>query len=555
MSFLTTDLRNKRNQLLYSPTYRTVAHYCVDTTKAKEMREALFNEELFLSSIRPLSDLLKKNLADTLVNQQSQKTEMAPSIASKVVNNDYSKLSGITNFISGVFSVVSSVVFKRPKSPVDCFDNVQMVHNDCWRYSESDYKNNLDPSVDVNKLKLSDMCDCKTMAASCGNKVRQQFSGSNSEQQTMAWLRCPTNQFIETNLADDCFEDAKSLEECYSLPGSPYIEYFSPPQYQKHDYFEIDAPKTKVEGKFIKSVIESSPKVTLEFPKKYSEEQELSNVEVNNKLVESCEDKVAKLKAFLQQRCKNKTKVLLETDSKDSTESKPTKSIPIANSKSKHFKNPNRLCLKRVKTNMKQIIEDEMLFADEVNLDDFSSVEDSPSFHSLEKWSESPPSNDTPQDYFDEISGRFQMGSDVPSEDSFQIVFSDLPKRVRSTSDCDSEDSFIVFEDSPDSCYTSKDVFCDSDEDSDSDSDLSDSGCGNMKLSQSMSRTVSNLTDDSLYDEVDCMNVVPSSMVLHKEESRLVQDHNMSAGKEPPVKKVSLSIIYCKPRSAMCKII
>ncbi|KAL4711243.1 hypothetical protein ACJJTC_019084 [Scirpophaga incertulas] len=127
-----------------------------------------------------------------------------------------------------------------------------------------------------------------------------------------------------------------------------------------------------------------------------------------------------------------------------------------------------------------------------------------------DKMSETP---GTSTDYFDEISGRFRSLSSTESEESFQIVFSDSPRtsRMRRPSDCESEDSFIVFED-PDSCYTSTDVFGDSEDESDSNSDAEFSDTKDVqvtKLSNTLSRTLSDLTDGSLYedkalDEVDC---------------------------------------------------
>ncbi|XP_063836654.1 uncharacterized protein LOC135085784 [Ostrinia nubilalis] len=161
-------------------------------------------------------------------------------------------------------------------------------------------------------------------------------------------------------------------------------------------------------------------------------------------------------------------------------------------------------------------IQDNLTFANEINGDELSSVENSPAVRSLDRLSTpSVNSQRDEKDYFDEISGRFHSSSATESEDSFQIVFTDSPKnRPRVPSDCESEDSFIVFEESPDSCYTSNDVFGEESESdaeySDSDTDVSDSGCIPVtKLAHTLSRTFGDLTDDSLYDdkpvdEVDC---------------------------------------------------
>ncbi|KAL0809205.1 hypothetical protein ABMA28_011429 [Loxostege sticticalis] len=163
-------------------------------------------------------------------------------------------------------------------------------------------------------------------------------------------------------------------------------------------------------------------------------------------------------------------------------------------------------------------IQDNLTFANEINSDDISSVENSPAIQSVDRLSNaSVNSQSDEKDYFDEISGRFHSTSATESEDSFQIVFTDSPQtqtRPRVPSDCESEDSFIVFEESPDSCYTSNDVFGNESESdgeySDSDDNVSDSGCVPLtKLAHPLSRTFGDLTDDSLYedkpvDEVDC---------------------------------------------------
>ncbi|KAM3955186.1 uncharacterized protein ACR2FA_010948 [Aphomia sociella] len=134
------------------------------------------------------------------------------------------------------------------------------------------------------------------------------------------------------------------------------------------------------------------------------------------------------------------------------------------------------------------------------------------------------------EDCFDEIAGRFLSNGDE-NDDSFQVVFADSPqtKRKWRISECDSEDSFVVFEESPDSCYTSNDLFSDESdssesESSDSDSEISDSGCVLDEMVHSISKSVGDLTDDSLYvegpsvDEVDCAaricEEIPSSDIV-----------------------------------------
>uniref|UniRef100_A0A2A4JNH9 Uncharacterized protein n=1 Tax=Heliothis virescens TaxID=7102 RepID=A0A2A4JNH9_HELVI len=216
-----------------------------------------------------------------------------------------------------------------------------------------------------------------------------------------------------------------------------------------------------------------------------------------------------------------------------------------------------------MKSKMRKSIEDDLRFANEVNIDDVSSVDNSPSMGCLEKYmkhfTQRPVDTPTQTDkeFFDEVSGRFLPGS-VESEDSFQIVFNDCPK-LRKASDCESEDSFIVFEDSPDSCYTSNDVFgetSDDDDEYDSDSDISqsgDSGCGDYQfnLAPSLSKSVCNLTDASLYadngaDEVD---FVDDTVVSQPDEVEtgdlktglLIDDRKKLQRKGLPPKRVQFS--------------
>lgn len=327
-------------------------------------------------------------------------------------------------------------------------------------------------------------------------------------------------------------------------------------------------------------------------------------------IITSCEDKMARLKSLLQSRRQNKCHQTanetssdhiaaepkttnLETESlpnisitestKEVVTKKPPKPIPIQKSKDKKFKNQHRLTDKRKHSRLRKVIQEDMLFANEIDSGDISdntpkvhnskirkdsfhncldtlSAENSPMSRSLNHLTETPASS-VENDYFDEMKGRFYTSSTTDSEDSFQIVFSESPKvsRRRRPSDCDSEDSFIVFEDSPDSCYTSNDVFGDSDCESDvseTDSDLSDSGCNDVsKLSPNMSRTIGDLTDDSLYeneqdkevtkDEIDCavrtFEEIPSEEVGEgKRPGLLIDEQKKLRRKNQPPKKVSV---------------
>ncbi|CAG9131816.1 unnamed protein product [Plutella xylostella] len=331
-------------------------------------------------------------------------------------------------------------------------------------------------------------------------------------------------------------------------------------------------------------------------------------IDTKTEIIQSCEDKLSRLKALLSERRKNNTKSCLNTETNNVEPIKDTKCdtpmakpIPVPKVQNKRYKNPNRLNVdKRKQCQLRRNIKDDMTFADEINVEP-SSVENSPQIHisthfasNLDKpanpsvdISKSPASESTENlssssdCFFNEIAGRFHKNSTTESEDSFQIVFADSPQhspRTRKVSDCDSEDSFIIFEDSPDSCYTSTDVFghhSDAGSESDSsayDSDI-DSGRATFKLSHSLSRTISDLTDDSLYedsvntvskprpysdseDEVDCAvkicDEIPDKDLDHSVKVGEVSASDQSTGlllddakkiekKKKPVKKVTFS--------------
>lgn len=248
---------------------------------------------------------------------------------------------------------------------------------------------------------------------------------------------------------------------------------------------------------------------------------------VKTEVVTSCEDKLNRLKALLLERKLNsKTSKPPAKESIKETENQPEHKPHEKHSK-KH-KNPNRTTDKRQKCHQNIIIKEDMSFAKEIDADIASSLDNSPQLykrkqqsglsHTLEtatvtvngditeNSSKAPTMQESPVDcLFDEVSGRFRNSSTTESEDSFQIVFTDNLKPTvisRKLSDCDSEDSFIVFEDSPDSCYTSTDIFGVSDEETETSSSECDSDSGNevCKLNHAFSRTVSDLTDASLYE-------------------------------------------------------
>lgn len=281
----------------------------------------------------------------------------------------------------------------------------------------------------------------------------------------------------------------------------------------------------------------------------------------------------------------NKTKSLpnisITESMKEVVTKKPPKPVSTKKTKDKKIKNPCRLTDKRKHSKLRNNIQSDIVFANEIDSDDITdhspkvnmrihkdSVQNSPSLDtpiSRSLGHSETPIGSVENDYFDEMKGRFHSTSTTDSEDSFQIVFTETPKlsRMRTSSDCDSEDSFIVFEDSPDSCYTSNEVFGDSDcesDESETDSEMSDSGCDNVcKLSPILSRTIGDLTDDSLFedeqneegakDEIDCavttFEEIPSEEVgEEKLPGMLIDDLKKQRRKGQPPKKVSAFLFW-----------
>ncbi|CAB3257566.1 unnamed protein product [Arctia plantaginis] len=335
------------------------------------------------------------------------------------------------------------------------------------------------------------------------------------------------------------------------------------------DVAELKSEITGVNKELPKVVPEDHLVHKVTEPEKYVPELNKNKLDLETKkeVVEACEDKITKLKLLLQSRSKKpkvegpaeETATVTNSPVSFTLESKPLVTLPPRPKpsykvKDKRFKNPNRCTDKRQKSKMKKSIEDDLVFANEINSEDlFSSVEISPSTNYLENHmkSVSEPIQDSTvpevnknqskpvptKEYFDEVSGCFRPSS-VESDDSFQIVFHDSP-RSRQESDCESDDFDIVFEESPD-CYTSNDVFRDSDdssdsEEDDSDSDVSDSECNTFKLSASLSKSVCNLADDSLYedqseDEVDCAHIQNLSICDSVADSEIDDTGDYSKG-------------------------
>ncbi|XP_063372252.1 uncharacterized protein LOC134660439 [Cydia amplana] len=600
----TNQWRNRRNQLNLSPipafNMYSIANYSTDTSKTDLSKT--FAEEMLIHNLHMMPNPLQKNLADTIPTAEKPKPPFTgPKLESKAfpepkmekeqTRTEYSFSFG--SFFSGVISAISSGVFRR-REPAhqyyDCFDP-----DPSWQTaSEAD----LNKSTRSQSLKKDDAmsADCRSAAAHCEDKLNRvrHLLTSKPVPTTPKYRRKPKRVFVEPGSVEESFEDAFSPEDFVRLSNSDHIEYISLSNHHKEEVIEAAALKVKTEVKEVMDIIQALPDAEIapvektnsqnvEIREAKANTQVKSQVDVNDsqkteskgttdnieakievkpdlpnvlpvkeakekqEVIAACEDKVNRLKALLQSR-KPKSRTKTESDSVLE---------PVTDIKNKvqdkHFKNPARSTDKRKQSQLIKNIQDDMCFGNSLDTE-VSSPDNSPILPptKLSDVINLPKLIPEPEpEYFDEVHGRFRSTS-TDSDDSFQIVFTDSPKAARhcAVSDCDSEDSFIVFEDSPDSCYTSHDVFGDSTVDSDSDSDVSDSGVS-CKLSHSLTRTVGDLTDDSLFDdtvreesgdEVDSVTVCEElDLAEEVNTGLLLNDAKKLLRRQQPPKKVSFS--------------
>ncbi|XP_050358464.1 uncharacterized protein LOC126778814 [Nymphalis io] len=544
-------MRNRRNLLDlkgFTPNHFPRSNYSTDAQIKSDMKHT-FDDDLFCN-FHLLSDPLKKNLADSVITGVEKKKNMLETkeyITKEAVKppntqrtDYYPSLAGITNFFSGVLNIMGTIFHKRASSPdsqyYDSFDNdyndQQLAPSIIWqppnfevqnKNEQADmlYESNNDPRTNLD----SDMSvDCRTAATHCEkklNEVRLLLSNENKQnvqnsKTNSKYSRRPRKAFIEASSVEESFEDAFSPENFLSLPNDTYIEYYSPFNYHDDLFIVSDAPRIKTDLNVFESMDitknvpqETEKKLTVTRQNLITENcptDEITVTKTNDEVVSSCEDKVCKLKALLQSKC-------CKSSTKPNKEVETTEPIPIP----------------------LQELPIETVFGTEINPSDIQNSNSSQS-----------------SDYFNEVTGRFNASS-VESEDSFQIVFTDGPQncRKRLSSDCDSEDSFIIFEESPDSCYTSNEVFGDEvdldNDSSDADSNYDeDSGCDSTcKLSPSLSRTFCDLTDNSLYsqDVVDSVQVSTPSVTTTEKTGLLLDETRKNQKKKLPAKRVHFSTL------------
>lgn len=571
----------KPNHLNYISKGYSLAAYSTDTqTELEDETESMLFPEL-------------KNKTNDLKVMADATVENAVSIQNRSYNTWF------MGVFSNMYNAISKKLMGRAES-VPYYDVVDKETSPSFWLSSKTENKNIGAHETCYKDCLDMNGDCKNTVAACEDKlnnIRHLLSSKSvpiTQKPNTCRSRRPKKVFVESSSVEDNFEDAFAPEDFISHPSLQCISYIIPKQVHHLEFLEVDAPKMRVEIAPVKEnteIVSELKENELQKNCNLNNDEHISELTTDNNLpskendlldkqqtIISCEEKILKLQAMLQEGCKKDTE--LKSNSSDSyiepatvqsaeQPKKPPK--PSANkSKDKNYKNSNRLTTeRRKKSALTRTIQDELFNEDNEN-DDVSSLENSPRIlHNICK-KENMSSSVESEDYFDEITGRFHSNSGAESDDSFQVVFTDSPQRKHNwrPSDCESEDSFILFEESPDSCYTSNDVFGDETEDSDADvteseSEESDSGCDHLdelRMSHSMSKSVGDLTDNNLYvdetlvDEVDCAvriceeissqniaEVCELSVIENKSTGLLLDEHKKLLRKNQPPKKVHFS--------------
>ncbi|XP_041970436.1 uncharacterized protein LOC121726871 [Aricia agestis] len=590
-NFIGLDTRNRRNlNTTFPPIHVPVSNYSTKTQTKENMNDTY--NTMFLNNLNLIPDPLKKNLADSVITDKdinmTKTKEFMPKEVEKPPSSQTSDFyPKLRNIISGVINVMGAMFQWRDSSPAsqyyDCFEGDYVENSDepmsgsvPWQSANCDVqnKNGWAQSIfdDNNETNWNSEMMSNCSPALTDDQINQVCLLLNGDSNYIQIPNSKSKPFESGSV--DVFEDAFCPDQL-SLSGESYLEYHSPYCYQEELFNSYASnlksklnteiinskeskdmtPKHNSDGDILSESVEEMPKqdnilltntipeITLipnkcdivrnlerdkglsprTSPQPINEIIEkpalviepLSSSELNEELtkpdmpredspksdkieivsaikenvVSSCEDKLKRLKALLKPKCSRKIENSVNTEINNTSE--------------------NIVC--------------DTVFGDEISI---------PSTACLRL-----------AEPFDEVTGKFYSSS-VESDDSFQIVFTDDVKasRCRIPSECESEDSFIVFEESPDSCYISDDVFGNVQINHYSDSDTSDSeydsGC-ESRLCPGFSRTVEDLTDYKLYDEVDSSTVIGQH--YNHSVTPTSQNEDKKTSKDVPRKKVHFS--------------
>lgn len=497
MNTIGNNMRNKRNLLDINSMSLQFPMSNYSTDAQKQEMEQMYGDNLILNKLQLLPDPLKKNLADSVITGEKTmkdkvekiETKEYPSVKPSNNRETYnSSRATITYIMSGIYNIVGALFSSRSQYQ-DCESKSDEMAPQSWQPSNTEVLNKNEPPdtfFSDSSTKLDD-----TMNVDCRRAANE----------------CQRKLDEVHSLIDNKSKlNTQNTKQKLGQPKKVFVD----PSNIVEDQFE-DA--------FCPEICISQPcNINIQYHSPYSYH--------NEQFIEAA---CSKTKSEIKESM-DIVKDLTNNDKNDLKNADLTKTDDIVSVCDDKM---NRLKLLLQSKICKKNIESEPIVIPEV-----------PKENILQS------SNSQDSDCFNEVSGRF-LSSSIESEDSFQIVFTDEPpKHKRLSSDCDSEDSFIVFEDNPDSCYMSNDVFgagCD-----ESDSDESDEP-GNCKLLPSFSRTFCDLTDNSLYihDELDEMDEVDSAKVNTLDDLRewdvkenkglLLDARRKMEKKKLPLKKVQFS--------------
>ncbi|XP_022125960.2 uncharacterized protein LOC111000718 [Pieris rapae] len=362
--------RNRNESKMFSPVNFSITNYSTDA-QSKAMKSPL-GDTLLFNNLHLIPDPLKKNLADSVITgtmEQRKDPDKLEKPPSTTESGALGSLGGITNFISGVFNVMTAMFQKRASSPTtqyyDCFDAVddgQIAPSLPWHPAKFEVQNR-------NSTANSNDMDNMTVITNCKDKLNKVHLMHNGNIQ-----KCPATMYVEPKSLEDSFEDAFCPENIVQLANDTLIECYSAYNQHQQELVEVQAPVIKTEFcNESMDIVKILPETDTKKTDTDRTENDLNMVTCNSterQIVSTCEDKLNKLKELLQ--CKHKQNV---------NSVQETTAIPI-----------------------KEVISSS--FANEI---------------------------DAPRETknsFDEVNGRFYSSS-VDSDDSFQIVFTDR-KRIPS---------------------------------------------------------------------------------------------------------------------------
>lgn len=309
--------------------------------------------------------------------------------------------------------------------------------------------------------------ECRAAAAQCENKLAKVrvLLTTKSKTQKMTKNRRPRKAFIEAGKAQEVYEDHVEDDDCEYFPNNFDIEYKLLGVIAKNELQEIDGSKVKTEKIESEKLCQVNENIVDKLRDISADEKQcdvrmkMDTVDENKtlklQLISTCEDKVARLKALLSGRRKKKLSTYdsSQTDSNSNLDSELTEQV----------------------TAVKDNAEMKVTYSNILN-DNSVSVQAS-----------------------DGVASNLLNDKDQVDNGVNEVLNNEV---VTNSIECELDNLILTQEGSPDSCYASNDVLTEVPTESEFDSD-SDSGRGRSNLISCLNftRTVNDLTDESLYDD------------------------------------------------------